>query len=102
MSRAEKTAHIVKRKKKGGKNKPAGKNAKVARIGKKDNGETDGKSDLDKATAITKTMQEQFINGVAAGHSFEADASEQQDDIQADGDGKAKQTVQKRKEKDQG
>ena len=74
MSRAEKTAHTAKRKKKGGK-KPAGKNAKVSRVGTKDKGETGGKSDLEKATAIAKTMQEQFISGFAAGRSLEADAS---------------------------
>ena len=102
MSRAEKTAHIVKRKKKGGK-KPPGKNAKVARVGTKDKGEIDStKSNLDKATIIAKTMQEHFINGVAAGRSLEADAPKQQDDIQADGDGKAKPSVQKRKGKGQG
>jgi hypothetical protein len=102
MSRAEKTAHIAKRKKKGGKKSPAGKNAKVARVGTNDKGETDAKSDLEKATAIAKTMQEQFISGIAAGRSLEADASEQQDDSQADGDGKAKPSVQKRKGKGQG
>ena len=41
MSRSEKTTHIVKRKKKVGK-KPPGKNDKVARLGKKDKGETAG------------------------------------------------------------
>ena len=65
-------------------------------------GETDGKSDLEKATEIAKTMQEKFISGVAAGRSLEAEASEQQDDSQADGDGKAKPSVQKRKGKGQG
>ena len=102
MSRAEKTAHIAKRKKKGSKNKPAGKNAKVARLGTKDKGETDGKSDLENATSIAKTMQEKFISGVAAGRSLEADASEQQDGSQADGYGKTKPFILKRKGKGQG
>ena len=102
MSRAEKTSHIAKRKKKGSKNKPGGKNAKVDRVGTKDKGETDGKSDLEKATAIAKTMQAQFISGVTDGRSLEADVSEQQDDSQADGNGNAKPSVQKRKGKGQG
>ena len=102
MSRAEKTAQIVKRKKKGGKNKPAGKNDKVAQVGTQDKGDTGGKSDLEKGTAITKTMQEQFISGVAAGRSLEAEASEQQDDSQSDGDGESKLSVQKRKGKARG
>ena len=44
-------------------------------------------------------MQEQFINGVASRRSLEVDASEQKDDSQAEGDGKAKPSVQKRKGK---
>ena len=103
MSRVEKTAHIAKRKKKGGgKSKPPGRTAKVARVGTNGKGETDGTtSDLDKATAIAKTMNEHYINGIAAGRSMEADASGTHDDGQADNDGKAKPSVGKRKGKGQ-
>jgi hypothetical protein len=102
MSRVEKTAHIAKRKKKGGSKKPPGKTAKVARIGTKDKGETDGTtSELDKATSIAKTMNEHYINVIAAGCNMKADASGTHDDDQADNDGKAKPSVQKRKGKGQ-